>query len=89
MADKGFDLGDIGDVVGGLIQGKGIDTAALEPIWEGIRPTLAGLPTDDIIDNISKWAAELDLPLLKNIPDSVIKQLADGAKVPLSKLLKG
>ena len=89
MADKGFDLGDIGDVVGGLIQGKGLDLKQLEPIWEGIRPTLAGLPTDDILDNISKWAADLDLPLLKNIPDATIKQLADGAKVPLSKLLKG
>ena len=89
MADKGFDLGDIGDVVGGLIQGKGLDLKQLEPIWEGIRPTLAGLPTDDILDNISKWAAELDLPLIKNIPDATLKQLADGAKVPLSKLLKG
>ncbi len=89
MADKGFDLGDIGDVVGGLIQGKGLDLKQLEPIWEGIRPTLAGLPTDDILDNISKWAAELDLPLIKNIPDATLKQLADGAKVPLNKLLKG
>ncbi|MCU1410962.1 MAG: hypothetical protein JWR04_1669 [Rhodoglobus sp.] len=89
MADKGFDLGDIGDVVGGLIQGKGLDVKQLEPIWEGIRPTLAGLPTDDILDNISKWAADLDLPLIKNIPDATLKQLADGAKVPLSKLLKG
>jgi hypothetical protein len=89
MADKGFDLGGIGDVVGGLIQGKGIDVKQLEPIWEGIRPTLAGLPTDAILDNVSKWAADLDLPLLKNIPDATIKQLADGAKVPLSKLLKG
>ncbi|CAN5240530.1 hypothetical protein BH11ACT5_BH11ACT5_22560 [soil metagenome] len=89
MADKGFDLGDIGDVVGGLIQGKGLDVKQLEPIWEGIRPTLAGLPTDDILDNISKWAADLDLPLVKNIPDATLKQLADGAKVPLSKLLKG
>jgi len=89
MADKGFDLGGIGDVVGGLIQGKGLDVKQLEPIWEGIRPTLAGLPTDDIIDNITKWAAELDLPLIKNIPDATLKQLADGAKVPLSKLLKG
>ena len=89
MADKGFDLGNIGDVVGGLIQGKGLDVKQLEPIWEGIRPTLAGLPTDQIIDTVGKWAADLDLPLIKNIPDATIKQLADGAKVPLSKLLKG
>lgn len=89
MADKGFDLGGLGDVVGGLIGGKGLDVKQLEPIWEGIRPTLAGLPTDDIIDNITKWAADLDLPLVKNIPDATLKQIADGAKVPLSKLLKG
>ncbi|MBX3099370.1 MAG: hypothetical protein KF761_07280 [Salinibacterium sp.] len=88
MANNGFDLGDIGDAVGGLIQGKGLDAKALEPIWEGIRPTLAGLPVNDIVDNISKWAADLDLPLVNNIPDSVITQLADGVKVPLSKLLK-
>lgn len=85
----GFDLGDLGNVVGGLTGGKGLDVKQLEPIWDQVRPTLAGLPTDDIVDNIAKWAADLDLPLLKNIPDSVIQQIADGAKVPLSKLLKG
>lgn len=85
----GFDLGDIGDVVGGLVKDGKFDVKALEPMWEGIRPTLAGLPTDDIIENIANWAKELDLPLLKDIPDSTIQQIADGAKVPLSKLLKG
>ena len=85
----GFDLGDLGGIVDGLKSGKGLDVKQLEPIWEQVRPTLAGLPTNDIIDNISTWAASLDLPLLKNIPDATIKQLAEGAKVPLSKLLKG
>ena len=85
----GFDLGDIGDVVGGLVKGGKLDLKQLEPIWEGIRPTLAGLPTDDILDNIGKWAKDLDLPLIKNIPDAVIEQIKDGAKVPLSKILKG
>ncbi len=89
MADKGFDLGGLGDLVGGLTSGKGLDVKSLEPIWEGIRPTLAGLPTDEIIDNIGTWAASLNIPLLNNIPDATIKQIADGAKVPLSKLLKG
>ncbi|MBU1587307.1 MAG: hypothetical protein KKH51_05105 [Actinobacteria bacterium] len=84
----GFDLGDLGGIVDGLKNGKGLDVKQLEPIWDQVRPTLAGLPTDDIIDNIAKWAADLDLPLLKNIPDATIKQIADGAKVPLSKLLK-
>ena len=85
----GFDLGDLGGIVDGLKSGKGLDVKQLEPIWEQVRPTLAGLPTNDIIDNISTWAASLDLPVLKNIPDATIKQLAEGAKVPLSKLLKG
>lgn len=89
MADKGFDLGDIGDVVGDLVKGGTFDVKDLEPIWEGIRPTLAGLPANEILDTIGTWAKDLDLPLLKDIPDNVIDQLKDGAKVPLGKLLKG
>lgn len=87
--NKGFDFGNIGDVVGGLIQGKGLDVKALEPIWAQVQPTLKGLDTDAILDTVGKWAAELDLPLIKNIPDSTIEDLKNGAKVPLSKLLKG
>jgi hypothetical protein len=90
MAEKeGFDLGSIGDVVGGLIGGKGVDIAKLEPIWESVQPTLKGLDTDSILDNVAKWAEELDLPLVKDIPDSVIENLKNGVKVPLNKLIKG
>ncbi|MEN9620903.1 MAG: hypothetical protein RL499_1096 [Actinomycetota bacterium] len=87
--NDGFDLGDIGDVVGDLISGKGFDLAALQPIWEQVQPTLKGLDTDQILDTIGSWAKDLDLPLLENLPDDVIDNLKDGAKVPLKSLLQG
>lgn len=87
--NDGFDLGDIGDVVGDLISGKGFDLAALQPIWEQVQPTLKGLDTDQILDTIGSWAKDLDLPLLENVPDEVIENLKDGAKVPLKSLLQG
>ena len=90
MAEQGgFDLGGLGDIVGGLVGGKGLDVAALEPMWESIRPTLKGLDTDAILDTIGGFAKNLDLPLIKNIPDDVIENLKNGAKVPLSQLIKG
>ena len=87
--NDGFDLGDIGDVVGDLISGKGFDLAALQPLWEQVQPTLKGLDTDQILDTIGSWAKDLDLPLLENLPDDVIDNLKDGAKVPLKSLLQG
>ncbi len=87
--NDGFDLGDIGDVVGDLMSGKGFDLAALQPIWEQVQPTLKGLDTDQIIDTIGSWAKDLNLPLLENLPDDVIDNLKDGAKVPLKSLLQG
>jgi hypothetical protein len=87
--NDGFDLGDIGDVVGDIISGKGFDLAALQPIWEQVQPTLKGLDTDQILDTIGSWAKDLDLPLLENLPDDVIDNLKDGAKVPLKSLLQG
>jgi hypothetical protein len=87
--NDGFDLGDIGDVVGDLMSGKGFDLAALQPIWEQVQPTLKGLDTDQILDTIGSWAKDLDLPLLENLPDDVIENLKDGAKVPLKSLLQG
>ena len=87
--NDGFDLSDIGDVVGDLISGKGFDLAALQPIWEQVQPTLKGLDTDQILDTIGSWTKDLDLPLLENLPDDVIDDLKDGAKVPLKSLLQG
>lgn len=87
--NDGFDLSDIGDVVGDLMSGKGFDLAALQPIWEQVQPTLKGLDTDQILDTIGSWAKDLDLPLLENLPDDVIDNLKDGAKVPLKSLLQG
>lgn len=87
--NDGFDLSDIGDVVGDLISGKGFDLAALQPVWEQVQPTLKGLDTDQILDTIGSWAKDLDLPLLENLPDDVIDNLKDGAKVPLKSLLQG
>jgi hypothetical protein len=87
--NDGVDLSDIGDVVGDLISGKGFDLAALQPIWEQVQPTLKGLDTDQILDTIGSWAKDLDLPLLENLPDDVIDNLKDGAKVPLKSLLQG
>ncbi len=87
--NDGFDLGDIGDVVGDLISGKGFDVAALQPLWEQVQPTLKGLDTDQILDTIATWAKDLDLPLLDSVPDDVIDKIKDGAKVPLKSLLQG
>ncbi len=87
--NDGFDLGDIGDVVSGLISGKGLDLAALQPLWEQIQPTLKGLDTDQILDTVGGWAKDLDLPLVKDIPDSTIDDLKNGAKVPLKDLIQG
>jgi len=85
----GFDLGDLGDIVGGLVQGKGIDIKDLEPVWAAVQPTLKGLDTDAILDTVGNWAKGLDLPLVSNIPDTVIDDLKNGAKVPLSSIIKG
>jgi len=87
--NDGFDLGDLGDIVGGLIQGKGVDLKTLEPLWEQVQPTLKGLDTDAILDTVGNWAKGLDLPLVSNIPDKTIDDLKNGVKVPLSKLIKG
>ncbi len=87
--NDGFDLGDIGDVVGDLMSGKGFDLAALQPLWEQVQPTLKGLDTDQILDTVSSWAKDLDLPLVKDIPDSTIDDLKNGAKVPLKNLIQG
>lgn len=87
--NNGFDIGDIGDVVGDLISGKGFDLAALQPLWEQIQPTPKGLNTDEILDTIGTWATDLDLPLLDQVPDEVIENIKDGAKVPLKSLLQG
>jgi len=85
----GFDLGGIGDALGGLTQGKGLDLAALQPLWEQVQPTLKGLDTDAILSNIADWAKGLDLPLIKDVPDSTIEDIKNGVSVPLSKLVKG
>lgn len=85
----GFDLGDLGDIVGGLVQGKGVDIKDLAPVWEAVQPTLKGLDTDAILDTVGNWAKGLDLPLVSNIPDNVIDDLKNGAKVPLSSIIKG
>ncbi|TBN56377.1 hypothetical protein EYE40_02610 [Glaciihabitans arcticus] len=87
--NDGFDLGDLGDIVGGLIQGKGVDVKTLEPLWEKVQPTLKGLDTDAILDTVGNWAKGLDLPLVNKIPDGTIDDLKNGVKVPLSKLIKG
>jgi len=85
----GFDLGDLGDIVGGLVSGKGIDVKDLQPIWESVQPTLKGLDTDAILDTVGNWAKGLDLPLVDTVPDNVIDDLKNGVKVPLAKLVKG
>lgn len=86
--NDGFDLGDIGDLVGDLIGGEGFDLAALQPLWEQVQPTLTGLDTDAILDTIDTWAKDLNLPLLDSVPDDVIENI-NGAKVPLKSLLQG
>lgn len=85
----GFDLGGLGDMVGDLMSGKGLDMDALQGLWETVQPTLQGLDTDQILDTVGEWAKGLELPLLKDIPDSTIDDLKNGAKVPLKDLLKG
>ncbi len=85
----GFDLGGLGDMVGDLMSGKGVDVAALQPLWDNIQPTLKGLDTDQILDTVGEWAKNLDLPLVKDIPDATIDDLKNGVKVPLRDLLQG
>lgn len=85
----GFDLGELGDALGGLASGKGLDAAALQPIWEQVQPTLKGLDTDAILDRLGEWAKGLDLPLVKDVPDAVIENIKDGVAVPLKKLIQG
>ena len=85
----GFDLGGLGDAVGGLLSGKGLDGNALQGLWEQVQPTLKGLDTDQILDTIGEWAKNLDLPLVKDIPDSTIEDIKKGAKVPVKDFIKG
>ena len=85
----GFDLGGLGDAISGLTSGKGFDVAALQPIWEQVQPTLKGLDTDAILSGIADWAKGLDLPLIKNVPDSTIEDIKNGVSVPLKNLIKG
>ncbi|MBN9139329.1 MAG: hypothetical protein J0H23_00725 [Micrococcales bacterium] len=85
----GFDLGGLGDAVGGLLGGKGLDANALQGLWEQVQPTLKGLDTDQILDTIGGWAKDLDLPLVKNIPDSTVEDIKNGVKVPVKDFIKG
>ena len=85
----GFDLGGLGDAVGGLLGGKGLDASALQGLWEQVAPTLKGLDTDVILDTIGGWASDLDLPLVKDIPDQTIEDIKNGAKVPVKDFIKG
>jgi hypothetical protein len=87
--NEGFDLGQLGDVVGGLFAGKSFDIRALEPLWAQIQPHLKGLDTDDIVDKIGSWAKELDLPVVKHIPDAVIDKIQKGVKVPIHTIIQG
>ena len=63
------------------------DPDALQGLWEQIQPTLAGLDTDQILDTIGTWAKDLDVPLVKDVPDDVIDNIKNGAKVPLKSLI--
>jgi hypothetical protein len=85
----GFDLGGLGDAVGGLLGGKGLDASTLQNLWEQVQPTLKGLDTDQILDTIGGWAKDLDLPLVKDIPDSTIEDIKNGVKVPVKDFIKG
>lgn len=85
----GFDLGGLGDAVGGLLSGKGLDGNALQGLWEQVQPTLKGLDTDQILDTIGDWAKNLDLPLVKDVPDSTIEDIKKGVKVPVKDFIKG
>ncbi len=86
---SGFDLGGLGDAVGGLLGGKGLDAKTLQGLWEQVAPTLKGLDTDQILDTIGEFAKNLDLPLVKDIPDSTIEDIKNGAKVPVKDFIKG
>ncbi len=85
----GLDLGGIGDALGGLTSGKGLDLAALQPIWEQVQGTLKGLDTDAILSGIADWAKGLNLPLIKDVPDSTIEDIKNGVSVPLKNLIQG
>ncbi|PZQ87583.1 MAG: hypothetical protein DI534_13995 [Leifsonia xyli] len=85
----GFDLGGLGDAVGGLLGGKGLDASALQNLWEQVQPTLKGLDTDQILDTIGGWAKDLDLPLVNNIPDQTIEDVKNGVKVPVKDFIQG
>lgn len=85
----GFDLGGLGDAVGGLLGGKGLDAKTLQGMWEQVQPTLKGLDTDQILDTIGEFAKNLDLPLVKNIPDKTIEDVKNGVKVPVKDFIKG
>lgn len=86
---SGFDLGGLGDAVGGLLGGKGLDAKTLQSLWEQVQPTLKGLDTDQILDTIGGWAKDLDLPLVKDVPDSTIEDIKNGVKVPVKDFIKG
>ncbi|QNO37279.1 hypothetical protein H4J02_12695 [Protaetiibacter sp. SSC-01] len=85
----GFDLGGLGDAVGGLLGGKGLDAKALQGLWEQVQPTLKGLDTDQILDTIGDFAKNLNLPLVKNVPDKTIEDIKNGVKVPVKDFIKG
>lgn len=86
--DGGFDLGGLEGVVGNLFGGKHFDIKALEPMWAQIQPFLRGLDSDEIVDKIGSWAKELELPIVKNIPDDVITKIQNGVRVPLANLIQ-
>jgi len=86
--DGGFDLGGLEGVVGNLFGGKHFDIKALEPMWAQIQPFLRGLDSDEIVDKIGSWAKELELPIVKRIPDDVITKIQNGVRVPLANLIQ-
>jgi len=87
-SDGGFDLGGLEGVVGNLFGGKHFDIKALEPMWAQIQPFLRGLDSDEIVDKIGSWAKELELPIVKKIPDDVITKIQNGVRVPLANLIQ-
>ena len=86
--DGGFDLGGLEGVVGNLFGGKHFDIKALEPMWAQIQPFLRGLDSDVIVEKIGSWAKELELPIVKKIPDDVITKIQNGVRVPLANLIQ-
>lgn len=90
MAEKsgGFDLGGLEGVVGNLFGGKHFDITALEPMWAQIQPFLRGLDADEIVDKVGSWAKELELPIVKQIPDETISKIQAGVRVPLANLIQ-